>query len=84
MSSASNIGYGNEQPYQTSPYANGTSANTALFTDKTIPTVCHKGGKLKSILKRITNRYKKHKRTIRGIKHTLRKKILKSRRHRRR
>lgn len=38
MSSASNLGYGNQNPYNTSPFVNGTSTNNPLhFSSNEIP-----------------------------------------------
>ena len=63
MSSASNLGYGNENPYNNSQFVNGTSTNNpANFSSNEIPkSACSfKGGAkgLKNKIKNITKRYK--------------------------
>ena len=63
MSSASNLGYGNENPYNNSQFVNGTSTNNpANFSSNEIPksSCSFKGGakRLKNKIKNITKRYK--------------------------
>ena len=82
MSSASNLGYGNENPYNNSQFVNGTSTNNpANFSSNEIPksSCSFKGGakRLKNKIKNITKRYKMKggKKDFKSIKRKLNAKI---------
>jgi hypothetical protein len=79
MSSASNLGYGNENPYNNSQFVNGTSTNNpANFSSNEIPksSCSFKGGakRLKNKIKNITKRYKMKggKKSRRSLKRRIR------------
>lgn len=79
MSSASNLGYGNENPYNNSQFVNGTSTNNpANFSSNEIPksSCSFKGGakRLKNKIKNITKRYKMKggKKSRRSLKRSVR------------
>jgi hypothetical protein len=80
-SAASNLGYSNVDPYNNSPYVNGTSTNNpANFSSNEIPksSCSFKGGakKLKKKIKNITKRYKMGgKKNSRNNRKSLRKRL---------
>ena len=74
MSGASNLGYGNIYPFNSSPYVNGDSSNwPGIFGSNTIPNACQNGG-LKKKIKNISKKYKKMKKNCKKIR-TLKKRI---------
>jgi len=81
-SGASNLGYGNINPFDTQGnpgLVNASSSNYAgSFSSNEIPC---KGGALKRRIRRITRRYKKSKRNASKMKRSIRRRFISRRRY---